>query len=207
MGGRMTARPDRPIGAILAGGAGRRIGGSKATVKLRGRPMIEYPLAAVQGALADVVVIAKADTELPNLPGVTIWIEPTLPQHPLVGILHALALADGREVLICAADMPFVSTELIGLIAAADAGQALAVLAAQGGAMHPLLGRYLPEAAEQLGAAGPDVALREAVGALSPRLLEVEDPDELFNVNAPDDLLQATAMLDRRLRDQPNVKS
>jgi molybdenum cofactor guanylyltransferase len=201
MGGRMTARPDRPIGAILAGGAGRRIGGSKATVKLRGRPMIEYPLAAVQGALADVVVIAKADTELPNLPGVTIWIEPTLPQHPLVGILHALALADGREVLICAADMPFVSTELIGRIAAADAGQALAVLAAQGGAMHPLLGRYLPRAAEQLSGAGPDVALREAVGALSPRLLELDDPDALFNVNAPDDLLQATAMLDRRLRD------
>ena len=201
MGGRMTARPNRPIGAILAGGAGRRIGGSKATVKLRGRPMIEYPLAAVQGALADVVVIAKADTELPNLPGVTIWIEPTLPQHPLVGILHALALADGREVLICAADMPFLSADLIGRIAGADAGEAVAVVAARGGAMHPLLGRYLPEAAEQLSGAGPDVALREAVGALSPRLLEVDDPDALFNVNAPDDLLQATAMLDRRLRD------
>jgi molybdopterin-guanine dinucleotide biosynthesis protein A len=43
--------------------------------------------------------------------------------------------------------------------------------------------------------------LREAVGALSPRLLELDDPDALFNVNAPDDLLQATAMLDRRLRD------
>jgi molybdenum cofactor guanylyltransferase len=207
MGGRMTARSDRPIGAILAGGAGRRIGGSKATVKLRGRPLIEYPLAAVQGALDDVVVIAKADTELPNLPGVTIWIEPTLPQHPLVGILHALALADGREVVICAADMPFVSTEVISQIGRADLGQDLAVVAARGGAMHPLLGRYRPEAAERLSASGPDVALREAVGALSPRLIEVEDPDALFNVNAPDDLLQAAAMLDRRLRDQPNVKS
>jgi hypothetical protein len=29
-------------------------------------------------------------------------------------------------------------------------------------------------------------------------LLEVEDPDELFNVNAPDDLLRAAATLDRR---------
>jgi molybdopterin-guanine dinucleotide biosynthesis protein A len=196
----MTPRPDRPIGAILAGGAGRRIGGSKATVKLRGRTMIEYPLAAVQAALRDVVVIAKADTELPNLPGVTIWIEPLLPQHPLVGILHALALADGRRVLVCAADMPFVTPALIERIAGADAGGAAAIVAARGGAMHPLLGRYHPEAAEALSGAGPDAALRDAVGGLSPRLVEVEDPVELFNVNAPDDLLQAAAMLDGRLR-------
>jgi molybdopterin-guanine dinucleotide biosynthesis protein A len=203
----MRARPQRPIGAILAGGAGRRIGGSKATVKLRGRPMIEYPLSAMQAALAEVVVIAKADTELPNLPGVTIWIEPQLPQHPLAGILHALALAGGREVLICAADMPFVTTGLIERIAGADPGGAHAVVAARGRSMHPMLGRYHPAATKRLSGAGPDVAVREAVGALSPRLLEVDDPDELFNVNAPDDLLQATAMLDRRLRDQPNVKS
>jgi molybdenum cofactor guanylyltransferase len=196
----MTPRPDRPIGAVLAGGAGRRIGGSKATVKLRGRPMIEYPLGAVQAALEEVVVIAKADTELPNLPGVTIWIEPLLPQHPLVGILHALALADGRRVLVCAADMPFVTPGLIERIASADAGGAPAVVAARGGAIHPLLARYDPEAAEALSGAGPDVPLRETVASLSPLLFEVADPDELFNVNAPDDLLQAAAMLDRRLR-------
>jgi molybdopterin-guanine dinucleotide biosynthesis protein A len=203
----MTPRPDPPIGVILAGGAGRRIGGAKATVKLRGRPMIEYPLAAVQGALDDVVVIAKADTELPNLPGVTIWIEPILPQHPVVGILHALALAAGRRVLVCAADMPFVTSSLIGRIAAADAGGAAAVVAAHGGAMHPLLGRYETEAADGLRAAGPDVPLRAAVAALSPRLFEVTDADVLFNVNAPDDLLQATGMLDAGVRAQPNVKS
>jgi molybdenum cofactor guanylyltransferase len=196
----MSSPPDRPIGAILAGGAGRRIGGSKATVKLRGRPLIEYPLASVQAALGEAVVIAKADTELPNLPGVTIWIEPLLPQHPLVGILHALALAGGRHVLVCAADMPFVTPALIERLARADSGGAAAVVAARGGAMHPLLGRYEAAAAEGLSVAAPDVPLREAVGGLSPRLFEVEDPDELFNVNAPDDLLQATAMLDRRLR-------
>jgi molybdopterin-guanine dinucleotide biosynthesis protein A len=196
----MTSRPEGPIGAILAGGAGRRIGGSKATVKLRGRPMIEYPLAAVQAALGEAVVIAKADTELPNLPGVTIWVEPLLAQHPLVGILHALALAGGRPVLVCAADMPFVTPALIERLARADAGDVGAVVAARDGAMHPLLGRYEPSAAGRLSAVGPDAPLREAVAALSPRLFEVEDPEELFNVNAPDDLLQAAAMLDRRMR-------
>jgi hypothetical protein len=40
--------------------------------------------------------------------------------------------------------------------------------------------------------------LRQAVGAIGPRLLEVQDADELFTIDAPDDLLQAAGMLDRR---------
>src|SRR5438477_12761169 len=74
-----------PVGVILAGGAGRRIGGSKALVKLHGRPLISYPLAAMREALGDIAIVAKADTELPSLPGVTVWIEPDVPRHPLVG--------------------------------------------------------------------------------------------------------------------------
>jgi hypothetical protein len=38
----------------------------------------------------------------------------------------------------------------------------------------------------------------DAVAAIEPVLLEVDDPDELFDVDSPDDLLLATAMLDRR---------
>jgi molybdopterin-guanine dinucleotide biosynthesis protein A len=74
------------------------------------------------------------------------------------------------------------------------------VVAAHRGSIQPLLGCYQHRAADGLrrAAGAGDVPLREAVGALSPRLLEVEDPELLFNVNAPDDLLQAAAMLDRR---------
>ena len=67
--------------------------------------------------------------------------------------------------------------------------------------MHPLLGCYQPQAAMPLGAAlaGGDVALRDAVLDLRPRLLEIDDAEALFNVNAPEDLLHAAAMLDRRI--------
>ena len=41
----------RAVGAILAGGGGRRIGGDKAIVELHGRPLISYPLEAVREAL------------------------------------------------------------------------------------------------------------------------------------------------------------
>jgi molybdenum cofactor guanylyltransferase len=189
-----------PLGVVLAGGAGRRIGGSKAIVELGHRPLISYPLQAVWHGVGNVTIVAKADSELPSVPGVSVWIEPPEPRHPLTGIVHALSLAEGRPVLICASDMPLVSAELIGRIARADGGGAPAVVAARDGEIQPLLACYRQAALAPLSAAAqdPGVRLRDAVAALNPLRYEVEDPDLLFNVNTPDDLLQAAAMLDRR---------
>jgi molybdenum cofactor guanylyltransferase len=191
-----------PIGVILAGGVGRRIGGSKAIVRLSGKPLIAYPLEVMTLALDDVAVLAKPDTQLPSLPGVTVWIEPQLPSHPVVGILHALAFAAGRPALICAGDLPFVTPELIDRLAHLPSGAAPAVVAAHEGRIQPLLGRYEPRAIEllQSAATAADQPLIATIEAIGPRLLEVEDSEELFNINAPDDLLQAAAMLDRRRR-------
>lgn len=189
-----------PFGAVLAGGAGRRIGGTKAIVELRGRPLLTYPLAAMTAALAEVAVIAKARTELPPLPGVMVWIEPSELSHPLVGILHALAMAEGRAVVICAGDLPFVTPGVIAMLASANAGGAPAVIASGDGLEQPLLGRYEPQAAEPLHALLQDtgIPLRKAVAEIGPRVLELEDPQVLFNIDAPEDLLQAAALLDRR---------
>ena len=75
-----------------------------------------------------------------------------------------------------------------------------------------MLGRYEPNVPKLLAGTvlagteiGPEIRLQDAIGALHPRLLEVDDPTVLFNVNTPDDLLQAAAMLDRRR--YPKVKS
>ena len=42
--------------------------------------------------------------------------------------------------------------------------------------------------------------LRSEVAAIGPRLLEVEDRSAFFNVNTPEDLLVAEAILDRGRR-------
>jgi molybdenum cofactor guanylyltransferase len=189
---------EEPIGVILAGGIGRRIGGSKALVELFGQPLIRYPLAAMQAVLDDVAVIAKPDTELPSLPGVAVWIEAAPGRHPLVGLLEALRLAAGRPILACAVDLPLVSPELIAAISEADPGGGAAVIASCAGETQPLLGCYQPQAAAPLTrTARSDVALRDAVAAIAPRLFEVADPELLLNVNAPEDLLRAAAMLER----------
>ena len=190
-----------PIGVVLAGGLGRRLGGDKAVTALGGRPLIAYPLAAMRAAVANVAIVAKADTLLPGpeqLDGAEVWIEPPQPRHPLVGILHALRAARGRAVLVCASDMPLVTAAALRALAVADAGPAPAVLACSpDGAMQPLLGRYEPAAAALLERAAGEAAapVRAAVAAIGPRLVALDDPVILFNVNSPGDLIRAEAIL------------
>lgn len=192
----MRANPS-PIGVVLAGGRGTRMGGSKLTVHLRGRPLIEFPLRALQGVLDEVVVIAKPDADLPDLPGVTVWIEPAEPHHPLVGIVEALALSESRPVMVCAADLPLVTPALITRIVHCDLHGAPAAIASCRGDVQPLLGCYQPAAAGLLRSAAQratDPVLRVVAG-IHPVHVEVTDPNELFNVNSPEDLLVASGLM------------
>jgi len=191
--------PSGPIGVILAGGTGRRIGGAKALVALQGRPLNEYPLEVLRSVLTDVVVIAKPDTELPTLSGVRIWIEPAGPRHPLTGIVEALARADGRAVLVCATDLPFVSPAVIERLARHPVPRAPLVVASRGEEIQPLLACYHPGTAPRLSAAVAEGRpMRDVVGAFDPHMVEVDDPDVLFNINTPDDLERAAELLVRR---------
>jgi molybdopterin-guanine dinucleotide biosynthesis protein A len=200
----MSDPEHQPVGVILAGGRGRRLGGDKALASLAGQPLILRPLAAMRAVLTDVAVVAKPDTALPDLAGTPVWSEPAEPSHPLVGIVHALHLADGRAVLVCAADLPFVTPATLKALAGADAGAASAVIAAVQGVAQPLLGRYEHGCAALLEPIAREgrAAMRDVVRALGARQFEL-DALELFNVNTPEDLRRAEA----RVRDQPNVKS
>jgi molybdopterin-guanine dinucleotide biosynthesis protein A len=181
---------------VLAGGRGRRIGGGKAVAQLCGRPMISYPLAALEAVLPEVVVLAKPDTELPSLPSHTgVWRESESLQHPLVGLRTALELAGGRTVLVCAVDLPLVKATFVRRLALGEPEWATAVVAGRGDAIQPLLGRYSAHALDQLRATDLEASLRQAVWALEPQLLEVGDPLELFNVNTPADLARAAGLL------------
>jgi molybdopterin-guanine dinucleotide biosynthesis protein A len=196
-----------PIGVVLAGGRGARMGGSKLTVRLQGRPLVEFPLQALRAVLSDVAVIAKPDVQLPPLPGVTVWIEPAEPHHPLVGIVEALALAEGRPVMICAGDLPLVTPALVARIVQVDSNRAPAAIASCRDQIQPLLGCYQPAAADLLRAAAGRASepVRRVVASIDPVLVEVSDPNELFNVNSPDELLVAAGLLDQgRLRCPPS---
>jgi molybdenum cofactor guanylyltransferase len=197
----------RPVGVVLAGGRGQRIGGDKAVVSLAGLPLLSYPVRAMLGALDHVVVVAKPSTVLPALGDVPVWEEPEHPSHPLMGIAEALRRAAGGWVLVCAGDMPFVPVPLLASLASmasmashasADPGGAAAVVAASAeGALQPLLGCYGPACLEALAEAAREAVApaRAVVEALGPIVVPVSDPRALFNVNSAEDLREAEALL------------
>lgn len=184
--------------AVLAGGRSTRMGQAKAAALLGGRPLIAYPLAAAREAELTAVVVAKPDSPLPALE-VEVWHEPSQPVHPLCGLVHALAHAGGRPVVVVAADLPFVTAPLLAWLAAGDGAPGATVPVACG-RLHPLLARYearaLAPLSDALAAQSP---VRDAVRALAPRLIDLSalgDPGRLtFNVNAPSDLARAETML------------
>jgi molybdenum cofactor guanylyltransferase len=188
-----------PLFAILAGGRATRLGGDKVRAELGGRPLISYPLEAAHAANAEIVIVAKPTTELPEV-GVQVLHEPPEPVHPLCGIVTALKRAEDQPVLAIAADMPFLTGELLAWMEGLDEPLAVPSL---GGRLHPLLGRYDPELLEPLECAmKAERALQETVSELSPRLIAEEelarfgDPERLlFNVNTPEDLEQAERAL------------
>jgi molybdopterin-guanine dinucleotide biosynthesis protein A len=193
---------------ILAGGLGSRIGGDKVVVALRGRALLRYPLEAMRAALDEVAVISKAGTLLPQIDGAMVWIEPDEPQTPLFGIVEALGIAGGRPVLVCPGDYPFVTSDLLIQLATTPPKRHRAVVAVAQGVPRPLLGCYQPSAAQALReAAMHDLSPQDALAQLDPLLVEVADELELFDVDTPDDLLQAAAMLDQPSVLYPKVKS
>lgn len=184
-----------PVGAVLAGGAGSRLGGEKPVTPLAGRPLIAWPLAALTAVLEDVAVVAKDDIVLPALdPAVAVWREPPEPRHPLAGIVEALRRADGRAVVVLACDLPFVTPGLVGRLATERSAGAAAVVAVAGGHPQPLCARYEPEALAALEGFDPDGRLLAQVGALVPAQIEVPDA-LLLNVNDPADLAAAERLL------------
>ena len=184
------------IGVVLAGGSGSRIGGAKATAQLDGHALISYPLAAALGALSSVAVVAKDGVELPQLDQrVELWIEPDEPRHPVVGVIEALRRAEGRAVLIIACDLPLLTSEVVALIASADADGSVAVLASAAGRPQPLLARYEPAALALLEKFDTDGPMTEQVMALMPTLVEVP-AEASFNVNDLEQLKEVS----RRLR-------
>jgi molybdenum cofactor guanylyltransferase len=189
----------KAIGAVIAGGHGSRIGGEKATVELGGRPLISYPLAAIEAAGLQPLVVAKADSELPPL-RCTVIREDHKPRHPLCGVLAALEFSGDSPLVVLGCDMPFVPATLLAWLA--EQPEPL-VAPALDDRVLPFPARY-----EHSLRAGLERALAEersmahSLASLSPRLLGAEelaafgDPAGLcFNVNTAADLARGEALL------------
>ena len=174
---------------VLAGGAGRRIGGDKATVELRGLPLLHYPLRALAAVTSCRAVVAKADSVLPRLPpDVVRWVEPDEPRHPLTGIRHALRAAAGASVLCCAVDLPLLDAATLRALLAADGGQHACVVPRVADRLEPLCALWHPRALTTLDASIGSARMRDVVRSLDPLEVPFADGRPFTNVNVLQDV-------------------
>lgn len=192
----MTAEP--LAGAVLAGGASRRMGTTKATIELDGLPLVLGVVRAARDAGAEPVVVVGGGSELDGL-----QVDRCPDDVPGGGPLHAVAQvleADGPQVVvILACDLPRVSAvELARLVEArraTDADVAVSVLDGRPQWLHAVWHR---RAAPQLRAAieSGATSLHRGVERCSIVELEPLDPTTVHDVDRPEDLARYASIDD-----------
>jgi molybdopterin-guanine dinucleotide biosynthesis protein A len=190
------APPSEALSAIvLSGGDSRRMGTDKALVLFEGRPLIA-PVLETLRALSDDVVIASGRTDAYDGLGARVVPDLRSGCGPLGGIGGGLAAVRHELALVVACDMPFLSPDFLGLLAAKAKGRDGAV-PMKGGQYEPLHAVYrrscLPAIERRLAAGEfqafsffPDVRIRTVA---EPEWRRV-DPEgrSLVNLNSAEEL-------------------
>ncbi len=178
-------------GVVLAGGAGRRMGGvDKAALLVGGVTMLDRVLGAARPVCDRLVVVGPVRPTV--VAGVEFVSEAEPGGGPVPAVMAGLAAAPECDVaLVLAVDLPLLTTDHLRLLLVAL--NADAVAAADVGGPNPLLAAY--RTSELLSRAG---ALGLGPGSSAHRLLPPATPTinvglATLNVNRPDDLSAADA--------------
>jgi len=196
------------LGAVLAGGEGRRFGGSKADEPVAGVSMVRRAVVNLSGVVDQVVVVSSrpvADAAVEVLPDATPGV------GPLGGLQTALETAEARGLdgaFVLACDLPLVDAALLGRLRDALGDAHIAVAPQRpGGGVEPLCAIYRVEAsaavAERLRSDDRSLhALFRDVGGVALGLPDLGGTagEAFLNVNTPADLARAEAALDARRR-------
>lgn len=200
-------RSDATVGAVLAGGLARRMGGGDKPLRgLGGRPLLAHVLERLSGQVAGVVLNANGDPA--RFAGFGLPVVPDgLPDHPgpLAGILAALGWAAEHRpgvawVVSVPGDSPFIPLDLVERLHAARerAGTPLAC-ARSGGQAHPPVGLWAVALRGDLRAAllagERKIDRWTARHGVAHADWETTPLDPFFNANTPEDLAEAERLL------------
>jgi len=162
--------------AVLAGGASRRMGRDKATLRVGGVELASLVLAAA-AQVADPVVLVAPEGHPARRVAAPAVADPGL--GPLAALAAALDALEAEHVLVLAADHPGLRVPLLARLVAL-AGEADAVACRRGPRLEPLVAVYRRApalAAARSRLAGPPGG-RSLLGLLAGlRTLVVEEPD------------------------------
>jgi molybdopterin-guanine dinucleotide biosynthesis protein A len=196
------------IGAILAGGLARRMGGGdKLLCSIGGRTALELIIDRLTPQVRCVIINANADPrrfDAFSLPVVA----DSLPGNagPLAGVLAALDWAASADpnfgwVLTLPGDTPFIPRDLVSrLHAAREDSNATLACASSNNRIHPVVGLWPISRREELRHAVADQGVRKVKDFVQRYRRATADwpqspVDPFFNVNTPDDLAEANRLV------------
>ncbi len=187
-------------GAVLLGGASRRMGRDEAALPVGGVAAATRMATLFETLFEEVLLVGGSPP--PDAPGRRVP-DPEGPRCALRGLVGALAAAGAPRVLVAATDLPLLGADLaLALVAWPEAD---AVVPRTPDGAHPLCALYAREAVlpvARANLASGRLALHELLEAVDTAWLEgpdlaLVDPDgsALLNANRPEDLARAEAIL------------
>jgi molybdopterin-guanine dinucleotide biosynthesis protein A len=202
-----------PPAIVLAGGLSRRMGHDKTRAVIAGKPLIVHILARLKPQAAPLWINAPADYPLDL--GLPVFPDPRSDRPgPLAGVLAGLQALDRTghmhsHVLTVPGDTPFLPEDLVERLCALATEDRI-VLAASGGRTHPVVALWPRALAADLESWLEDPAHRRVFDFIDrhahaivefPLIETALGPtDPFFNINTPDDLRQAEALLQKGMR-------
>ena len=195
------------VGVILAGGLARRMGGGDKALKLlAGRTLLDRTIERARPQVAHLVLNANGDPVRFHATGLTV-VPDSLSGFlgPLAGVLAALDWAAERHpacstVASFATDAPFFPLDLVARLEAGrrQASQPLAC-ARSAGQVHPVFGLWpvnlRGDLRRALEAGERKIDRWTAKHGIALVDFAAEPSDPFFNVNTPDDLSRAEALV------------
>jgi molybdopterin-guanine dinucleotide biosynthesis protein A len=188
---------------ILAGGLSRRMGGGdKCLLPLGDRPVLAHVIERLRPQVSDLALNANGDAARFARFGLAVVADDATDfAGPLAGILAAMDWAkrlhpSAAAVMTAPADTPFLPRDLLSRLRAAGAP----AVARSGGRIHPVVGLWPVALRDDLQAALRSEGLRKVeawTGRIGPALVDFETGaiDPFFNINTPEDLMSAEALL------------
>jgi len=187
----------RLLGAVLAGGEGRRFGGPKPEARVGGVPMVERAVNVLREVVDDVVIVSARPLSSPPAPVVA---DRVAGAGPLGGLDAALRHARERGfegVLLLACDLPLLTPSLVRRVRATLGDGSAAAPERSAGGIEPLCSAWrvsvLDAVERRLGQEDRSLhaLFRDVAGRVVPFAALGERADVFLNVNTPDDHARA----------------